>query len=274
MILVTEFLPSPLPYYTADGKTVATVVVILRGDERRVRRQVVTVRSRIASTRPPAAISGAKDNDATGTIVVARTEKVELDTKTTRYYNILMYTFDQNAIDAKFAELLKTVKDADLRSAMTRRLKRNAHLVAGAILVDNNQRICLVQEAKGPWASKWNLPIGHLEYNETTSAGAKREIKEEAGYDVKFTGLLPPQNVFQGHTFRILYVGKVIGGSPDERDKNDISAVSWFTIPEIEAMSQNQQLRDPGVMYDVSLYKTGARIPLDTIHETKWGNDL
>lgn len=185
-----------------------------------------------------------------------------------------MYTFDQNAIDAKFDELLKTVKDADLRSAMARRLKRNVHLVAGAILVDGNQKICLVQEAKGPWVGKWNLPIGHLKYNEITSAGAKREIKEEAGYDVKFTGLLPPQNISQEHTFRILYIGKVIGGSPDERDKNDISAVSWFTVPEIEAMSQNQQLRDPGVMYDISLYKAGVRVPLDTIHETKWGNDL
>lgn len=62
--------------YTADGKTVSAVIVILRVDIRRVRIQVVTVRSRIASIRPPVAICGTIVDVAIGTIVVARTEKV------------------------------------------------------------------------------------------------------------------------------------------------------------------------------------------------------
>ncbi len=69
--------PSPLPYYTADGKTVSAVIVTLRVDIRQVRMQVATVRSRIASIRPPEATYGTIEDVAIGTTVEARTEKVE-----------------------------------------------------------------------------------------------------------------------------------------------------------------------------------------------------
>ena len=181
-----------------------------------------------------------------------------------------MYAFDGDAIDKKFSELLETVEDDALRTAMKSRLKRNAHLVAGAILVDNDDRICLVQEAKGSWGGKWNLPIGHLEPNETTSDGAKREVKEETGYDIELIELLPLQNVFGEHAFRILYIGKVIGGAPDERNETDTSTVGWFTIDEIKQMLKNQELRDPGALHDILLYQKEKRLPLDVISETKW----
>ena len=46
---------SPLPYHTANGKTVPAVNVTLRVDTRRVRTQEVTVRGRTSSSRPPVA---------------------------------------------------------------------------------------------------------------------------------------------------------------------------------------------------------------------------
>lgn len=116
-----------------------------------------------------------------------------------------MYTFDPAIIDAKFSELLATVEDDNLRKAMRRRLKHNSHLVTGAVLVDDVNRICLVQEAKGPWAGKWNLPLGHLEHGETMPEGTKREIKEETGYDIELTALLPLQNTSCENVFRVLY---------------------------------------------------------------------
>ena len=68
---------SPLPYHTANGKTVTTVIVILRDDICRVRNQVVTTRSRTSSGRPPEAIRDAYVDVAIRVKVVARTEKVE-----------------------------------------------------------------------------------------------------------------------------------------------------------------------------------------------------
>ena len=64
-----------LPYHTANGKTVPAVIVILRADIRRVRNQVVTVRSRTSSSRPPVAMSGTYVDVAIRAIVEARTER-------------------------------------------------------------------------------------------------------------------------------------------------------------------------------------------------------
>ena len=68
---------SPLPYHTANGKTVPAVIDILREDTRRVRIQGVTVRSRASSSRPPVAICDASVDVAIRASVVAHTEKVE-----------------------------------------------------------------------------------------------------------------------------------------------------------------------------------------------------
>lgn len=181
-----------------------------------------------------------------------------------------MYTFNPAVIDAKFSELLATVEDDNLRTAMQRRLKRNSHLVAGAILADETGKICLVQEAKGPWTSKWNLPLGHLEHGETMPEGAKREVKEETGYDIELTALLPLQNASCENVFRILYIGKVIDGSPEERIQTDTSAVGWFTLDEIKQKFDNQELRDIGTWHDILLYQNSPQLPLDIIKEVEY----
>ena len=80
---------SPLPYHTANGKTVPAVIVILREDSRRGRRQVVTDCSRTSSSRPPVAICEASVDAARRAIVVARTEKVE---KTRLIVSALLYS--------------------------------------------------------------------------------------------------------------------------------------------------------------------------------------
>ena len=77
VIVAVYYLSTPLPYHTANGKTVTTVIVTLRVDIRRVRTQVVTERSRTSNSRPPAAICDAIVDVAIRATVVARTEKVE-----------------------------------------------------------------------------------------------------------------------------------------------------------------------------------------------------
>lgn len=181
-----------------------------------------------------------------------------------------MYTFDPDKLNQKFTELINTVDDPNLREVMHRRLKRNSHLVVGAILVNKENKICLIQEAKGPWANKWNLPIGHLEHGEAIPQGAQREVKEETGYDVELTKLLPLQNASCENVFRILYIGKVISGSPKERIKNDTSAVDWFTFKEIQQKLIEQELRDIGVWYDILLYQNSDRLPLDIIKDVEY----
>lgn len=181
-----------------------------------------------------------------------------------------MENISEEIINKKLTEFIESIDNDNLRGTIRQRLKRNSHLVVGAILVDENERICLIQEAKAPYSGKWNLPIGHLDHNETMITGAKREVKEETGYDIELTAMLPPQNASCENVFRILYIGKVIGGSSNDRIQGDTSAVGWFTIDEIEQKFKNNDLRDAGTWHDILLYQSNTKLPLDIIKEVKY----
>ncbi len=88
MVRELGLLLLPLPYHTANGKTVPAVIIILRVDIRRVRTQDVTVGSRTSSSRPPEATCDASVDVAIRASVVARTEKVELFSCNFRNFSI------------------------------------------------------------------------------------------------------------------------------------------------------------------------------------------
>lgn len=61
-------------------------------------------------------------------------------------------------------------------------------VIVGGI-IEKEGKILLVQEKQEKCYGKWNIPAGHLDYNESLSEGAIREIKEETGCDVELTGI-------------------------------------------------------------------------------------
>lgn len=56
-------------------------------------------------------------------------------------------------------------------------------IITGGI-IEKDGKFLLVQEAKEKVYGKWNIPAGHLDFNETIFEGAKREIFEETGCKV------------------------------------------------------------------------------------------
>ncbi|MFV0485227.1 MAG: NUDIX domain-containing protein [Candidatus Saccharimonadales bacterium] len=175
-------------------------------------------------------------------------------------------------INKLLQDFVATIEDDELRQRASVRLKRNSHVVTGAILVDDAGKICLIQELKKTAYMKWNTPMGHWDYGENMTDAAKREVKEETGYDIEITKLLPLENIYDNSVFRIVYIGKIIGGSPEERDESEINAVEWFTLSEIEHMRDNGELRDGCCWQDVELYMEGQTIPLDTIRDVESGD--
>ena len=175
-------------------------------------------------------------------------------------------------IDQALNQFVDSIEDAELRQLVDIRLKRNTHLVAGAILVDEAGKICLIQELKPSAYLKWNLPMGHWDHDETMPEAARREVKEESGYDIELTGLLPLENVRNNNVFRVVYIAKIIGGSPEERDQAEINAVEWFSFEEIKQKYENGELRDGCCWEDFEIYKTGRVLPLDTIIDLSTGN--
>lgn len=117
-------------------------------------------------------------------------------------------------------------------------------IIVGGV-VEKDGKYLLVQEAKEKCRGKWNTPAGHLDPNETIFEGAKREIREESGYEVELTGLanignrVLPDDEFIG----IIFSAKVIGGEL-KIDPAEILDAKWFTYGEILAMQDELRSAD------------------------------
>lgn len=59
----------------------------------------------------------------------------------------------------------------------------NKIIVVG-VYIEKDNKILMVQEKGQAWGL-WSLPIGHLDEDESLESGARREAKEETGYDVR-----------------------------------------------------------------------------------------
>jgi 8-oxo-dGTP diphosphatase len=100
----------------------------------------------------------------------------------------------------------------------------------GAVVVDADGRLLLVQRANEPGKGRWSLPGGRVEAGEDDRAALRREMREETGLDV-VVGLLvgrverlgPAGTVYAIADYRC----EVVGGSA--RAGGDAAAIGWFT---------------------------------------------
>lgn len=121
-----------------------------------------------------------------------------------------------------------------------------AKIIVGAV-VEKDGKYLLVQEAKEKCRGKWNLPAGHLDPNETIMAAAKREVKEETGYDVTLTGVCQiGSRVSADEIFvSIIFKAEILDGEI-AFDTKEILDVKWFSYDEVLAM--RSELRNEGMV--------------------------
>ena len=133
-------------------------------------------------------------------------------------------------------------------------------IIVGGV-IKRKDKYLLIKEKKEKYYGMYNIPAGHLEENELLLDGAKREIKEETGYDVDLKGIVHIGNT-QEFTSLIFYCE--VTSSQELYNHDEIISVDWFTFDEINNIKD--KLRSKELILDaIKRVEDNKIYPLDII---------
>jgi ADP-ribose pyrophosphatase YjhB (NUDIX family) len=145
------------------------------------------------------------------------------------------------AIRSLAAQIMATQSDADFGRVEALFAEQAGYAtpkvdVRGAIF-DENSRILLVREIAD--AGRWTMPGGWADVNQSPAESVIREVREEAGLEVRVRKLAavydrarhPHQPPHPFHVFKLFFICEVIGGTPEPG--TETSEVAFFAENEI-----------------------------------------
>ncbi len=142
-------------------------------------------------------------------------------------------------------------------------------VIVGGV-IENDGKYLLVQEAKEKCYQKWNIPAGHLDFNESIEQGAIREIKEETGCDVELNGILYIANrILEDDIFVMIIFSTKLVNENLAYDRKEILDVKWFSYNDI-MNEMDEKLR--GIDYiktSISNHKNNLIGPIELINVLK-----
>jgi len=122
--------------------------------------------------------------------------------------------------------------------------------IASGVVIKRDNKYLLVQENKVKVRGLWNLPAGKVEKGLTFAENAKKEAKEETGYDVKIIKEIGIFHKDGEGTVKHVFEAQIDGGDL-KLPKEEILDAKWFTLDEIRKMKD--ELRNPWVLEAIEL---------------------
>lgn len=142
------------------------------------------------------------------------------------------------------------------------------NVIVGGI-IEKDGKYLLVQEAKKKCYEKWNFPAGHLDFNESLTQGAIREIKEETGCDVKLNGICYiPNRIMEDDLLVMITFNCKLINEDIKFDKEEILDVKWFEYNEI-VNNMEEQLRGSYVKTAIINHKQKLIAPIEIVNILK-----
>ncbi len=120
-------------------------------------------------------------------------------------------------------------------------MNKKTHIGVYALITDQ-EKVLVIQKARGPYKGKYDLPGGSFDYGESATETLIREVKEETGLTVQnheltdvFTCVVEYQDAngeaSSMHHIGIVYSVTVAGGKLlQEGDGEDSHGAEWHSI--------------------------------------------
>jgi 8-oxo-dGTP diphosphatase len=108
--------------------------------------------------------------------------------------------------------------------------------VGAAVIIEQDNKLLLLQRAHEPWAGSWMIPAGYVEADEDPKDAAKREVLEETSLDVELGDLLKTyyfDDDPRGNGVAFVYKAKKISGEININiEATNAQYFSYDEIPE------------------------------------------
>lgn len=152
-------------------------------------------------------------------------------------------------------------------------MQKDIVLVVSVSLLQGDQ-VLLIQENKSLVRDTWNFPSGRIEPGEAILDAARREVREETGYEAELIGTSGVYHFLSSLNHYVImfhFTGQVVGGSP-QWATDEIKDGRW--VPLSDVFEDHQMVfRDPvvmrqimenlknGVLYPLTLFNPASLIP-------------
>lgn len=132
-------------------------------------------------------------------------------------------------------------------------MKQQGIVFVVSVSIIHNDRMLIIKENKALVRNTWNFPSGRVEHGEDIMDAARREAREETGYNIKLTSTTGVYNFISSIQQQVVlfhFIGEIIGGSL-QLDAAEIADAKWVTPEEISS-SDVLELRDREVMKQIT----------------------
>jgi ADP-ribose pyrophosphatase YjhB (NUDIX family) len=101
---------------------------------------------------------------------------------------------------------------------------------------DGGLEFLLLRRAVEPAYGWWDLPAGFLEPRETPDEGARREAREEAGFEVELTGLIGAYASRESNTVVFAYTARPVDPAAVPDPDHESSESRWVRLDDLDSM--------------------------------------
>jgi len=105
-------------------------------------------------------------------------------------------------------------------------------------LIESNGRLLLEQRNNEPFAGRWCIPGGHIDYSEPVEKAMVREVHEETGLQVInynfFNFYTEYYDELKWHAVALIFVAYTTGSL--KRQEAEVKDLRWFTREEMHSL--------------------------------------